>query len=161
MAMRLRWAVFHCYRFCFVTILFSLAISPTRAFAACKLAKMAELPVTMSDLKPLITAKINGEDARFIADSGAFFSMITEASAAEFKLKLRPAPFGLFVRGTGGTVDPSIATVKVFTFAGIPIPNVEFLVGGSTVGRSENVGLLGQKFFCLGDVEYDLPKGPI
>jgi Aspartyl protease len=55
----------------------------------------------------------------------------------------------------------SIATVKVFTFAGIPIPNVEFLVGGSTVGRSENVGLLGQNFFRIGDVEYDLAKGTI
>jgi tetratricopeptide (TPR) repeat protein/predicted aspartyl protease len=134
---------------------------PMTAWAACTLSKMAELPVTMSDLKPLITAKINGEDARFIADSGAFFSMMTEASAAEFKLRLSPAPFGLFVRGVGGNVDPSIATVKVFTFAGIPIPNVEFLVGGSTVGGSDNAGVLGQNFFRIGDVEYDLAKGTI
>jgi tetratricopeptide (TPR) repeat protein/predicted aspartyl protease len=137
-----------------------LSSPPMAAFAACKLGKMAELPVTMSNSKPLITAKINGEDARFIADSGAFFSMITEASAAEFKLKLSPAPFGLFVRGLGGSVNSSIATVKVFTFAGIPIHNVQFLVGGSTVG-SENVGLLGQNFFRIGDVEYDLAKGTI
>jgi tetratricopeptide (TPR) repeat protein/predicted aspartyl protease len=122
---------------------------------------MAELPVTMSNSKPIITAKINGEDARFVADSGAFFSMITEASAAQFKLKLSPAPWGLFVRGIGGTVDPSIATVKVFTFAGIPIKNVEFLVGGSTVGGTDNVGFLGQNFFRIGDVEYDLAKGSI
>jgi tetratricopeptide (TPR) repeat protein/predicted aspartyl protease len=122
---------------------------------------MAELPVTMSNSKPIITAQINGEDARFVADSGAFFSMITEASAAQFKLKLSPAPWGLFVRGIGGTVDPSIATVKVFTFAGIPIKNVEFLVGGSTVGESDNVGILGQNFFRIGDVEYDLAKGSI
>jgi tetratricopeptide (TPR) repeat protein len=135
--------------------------APTAVWAACKLAKMAELPVTMSNSKPIITAQINGEDARFVADSGAFFSMITEASAAQFKLKLSPAPWGLFVRGIGGTVDPSIATVKVFTFAGIPIKNVEFLVGGSTVGGSDNVGFLGQNFFRIGDVEYDLAKGSI
>jgi tetratricopeptide (TPR) repeat protein/predicted aspartyl protease len=135
--------------------------APTAVWAACKLARMAELPVTMSNSKPIITAQINGEDARFVADSGAFFSMITEASAAQFKLKLSPAPWGLFVRGIGGTVDPSIATVKVFTFAGIPIKNVEFLVGGSTVGESDNVGILGQNFFRIGDVEYDLAKGSI
>jgi tetratricopeptide (TPR) repeat protein len=122
---------------------------------------MAELPVTMSNSKPIITAQINGEDARFVADSGAFFSMITEASAAQFKLTLSPAPWGLFVKGIGGSVDPSIAIVKVFTFAGIPIKNVEFLVGGSTVGGSDNVGFLGQNFFRIGDVEYDLAKGSI
>jgi predicted aspartyl protease len=160
--MRLDGAVFHRYRVCLVALATSgLSISPTGAFAACKLAKMAELPVTMSGSQPLISAKINGEDARFVADSGAFFSMITEASASEFKLKLTRAPFGLRLKGVGGDVDASIATVKVFTFAGIPINNVEFLVGGSTAGGSGSVGLLGQNFFRIGDVEYDLGKGII
>jgi tetratricopeptide (TPR) repeat protein/predicted aspartyl protease len=141
--------------------IFSLWIAPLPGFAGCKLGKLAELPVTMSGSSPLITVKINGEDAQFIADSGAFYSMITEAGAAEFKLKLGPAPFGLFVKGIAGNVDPSIATVKTFTLAGIPLRNVEFLVGGSTVGRSENVGILGQNIFRVGDVEYDLANGVI
>jgi tetratricopeptide (TPR) repeat protein len=160
--MRFDRTVFQYCRFHFVALaILGLSIAPIRALAACKLAKMAELPVTMSGSKPLITAKINGEDARFIADSGAFFSMITEAAAAEFKLRLTPAPFGFQVIGIGGNVDPSIATVKVFTFAGIPVHNVQFLVGGSTVGGAENVGVLGQNFFRIGDVEYDLAKGII
>jgi tetratricopeptide (TPR) repeat protein len=140
---------------------FSLWIAPLPGFAACKLGKMAELPVTMSGSTPLITAKINGEDAQFIADSGAFYSMITEAAAAQFKLKLSPAPFGFHVKGVGGDVDPSIATVKTFTLAGNVLHNVEFLVGGSTVSRSENVGMLGQNIFRAGDVEYDLARGVI
>ena len=131
-----------------------------RALAACKLAKMAELPVTMSNSRPIISAKINGRDARFVVDSGSFFSMISEASAAQFDLKLSPAPLGLTVKGVGGAVDPSIASVDVFTFAGIPVHNVEFLVVGG-LGRAENAGLLGQNFFRIGDVEYDLGKGMI
>ena len=122
---------------------------------------MAELPVTMSGSKPLITAKINGEDAQFVADSGAFFSMITAASAAQYKLKLRPAPFGFYIKGIGGNIDPSIATVKVFTIAGIPVHDVEFFVGGGEVGGLGSVGVLGQNFFRIGDVEYDLAKGVI
>jgi tetratricopeptide (TPR) repeat protein/predicted aspartyl protease len=145
----------------FALAVFSLWIAPLPGFAGCKLGKMAELPVTMSGSSPLITVKINGEDAQFIADSGAFYSMITAAGAAEFKLKLGPAPFGFFVKGIAGNVDPSIATVKTFTLAGIPLRNVEFLVGGSTVGRSENVGILGQNIFRVGDVEYDLANGVI
>ena len=144
-----------------VLMIFGWWLAPSPSFAACKLGQMAELPVTMSDSKPILTAKINGEDAGFVADSGAFFSMITEASAAQFNLKLTPAPWGLYVKGIGGTVDPSVATVKVFTLAGIPIKNVQFLVGGSTIGGSENVGVLGQNFFRIGDVEYDLAKGVI
>ena len=139
----------------------TLWIAPLPGLAACKLGKMAELPVTMSGSTPLITAQINGEDAHFIADSGAFYSMITAAAAAQFKLKLSPAPFGFYVKGVAGDVDPSVATVKTFTLAGNALRNVEFLVGGSTVGGSENVGILGQNIFRAGDVEYDLAKGVI
>jgi len=142
-------------------VIVSFSVLPTQAFASCKLAKMAELPVTMSNLKPLVTAQINGVDARFVADSGAFFSMITQAGAAQYKLKLGAAPFGLTIKGIGGTVEPSVATIKVFTLAGIPVHNVEFLVGGSTLGRSESIGVLGQNLFRIADVEYDLARGAI
>lgn len=130
--------------------------APVAGSASCKLAKMAELPVTMSHLKPLITAQINGEDARFVVDSGSYFSLITQAGAAEFKLKLTPAPFGVSIKGIGGTVDASITAVKVFTLAGTAVHNVEFLVGGSTAGKSGSVGILGQNVLGIADVEHDL-----
>jgi hypothetical protein len=37
----------------------------------------------MSNSRPVITAKINGRDARFVVDSGSFFSMISEATSAK------------------------------------------------------------------------------
>jgi tetratricopeptide (TPR) repeat protein/predicted aspartyl protease len=130
------------------------------AAAACKLAKLLALPVTMVDMKPMVAAKINGENATFAADSGAFYSMITRASASEFKLKTHAAPMGLRVAGVGGETEVSITTVKEFTLAGISIPNVEFLVGGGEVGGG-SAGVLGQNVFRLGDVEYDLAHGVI
>jgi tetratricopeptide (TPR) repeat protein/predicted aspartyl protease len=126
----------------------------------CKIAKFAELPVTMIDMHPMVTAQINGVDALFIADSGAFYSILSPASAAEFKLNTYPAPFGLLVRGAGGSASVSVAKVKVFTLAGVAIHNVEFLVGGGA-GGGGGVGVLGQNVFSLGDVEYDLAKGAI
>jgi tetratricopeptide (TPR) repeat protein/predicted aspartyl protease len=126
----------------------------------CKIAKIAELPVTMIDMHPMVKAQINGVDALFIADSGAFYSMLSPASAAEFKLNSYPAPFGFFVRGTGGSASVSVARVKVFTLAGVPIHNVEFLVGGGDPGGG-SVGVLGQNVLRIGDVEYDLAKGAI
>jgi tetratricopeptide (TPR) repeat protein len=128
--------------------------------AGCKIVKFAELPVTMVDMHPMVTAQINGVDAMFIADSGAFYSMLSPAAAAEFKLNTYPAPFGFFVSGAGGSVSASITNVKAFTLAGVPIHNVAFLVGGGDVGGG-GVGVLGQNVFSIGDVEYDLAKGVI
>ena len=128
--------------------------------AKCTLGQIAALPVTMVDMKPMVMAKINGADAAFAADSGAFFSMITPASAAQYKLKTYAAPWGLVVNGLGGAANVSAAMVKEFTLAGVPITNIEFLVGGGEAGGG-SAGLLGQNVFRIGDVEYDLGHGMI
>src|SRR5262245_50170282 len=140
-------------------ILFCALIAPQNpTFAKCKVGRIAELPVTMSDMRPLVTAKINGVDAQFIADSGAFFSTIAPASAAEFKL--RTEPLNMFVQGVGGRTQAELTTVKEFTLAGVPIRNVQFIVAGSQPGEGA-VGLLGQNVWRISDVEYDLSNGAI
>lgn len=142
-------------------LLVSLSAIPAAWAAQCKLGKLAEFPITMENLRPLMTAKINGADARFIVDSGAWFSMISAASAEEFHLSTYPAPFGLYMTGVGGgTADVSVTRVKVFTIAGVDVKGVEFLVGGSEVG-SDSIGLLGQNVLHLADVEYDLAQGAV
>jgi tetratricopeptide (TPR) repeat protein/predicted aspartyl protease len=112
----------------------------------------------MSGLKPTLTAKINGADEQFMLDSGAFYSVISSATAAQFNLKQRLAPFGFKMNGVGGSTDAKIATVREFTLAGIPMHDIEFLVGGSEAG---NGAILGQNFLEKWDVEYDLAKGVI
>jgi tetratricopeptide (TPR) repeat protein len=124
----------------------------------CQLGKVVDLPITMNSLQPLIPAKINGQEAKFILDSGAFYSMISSATAAEYKLKLSPGPYGLTVVGIGGSTEVQMATVKDFNLVGVDIKNVEFLVGGSDIGSA---GLLGQNLLEKFDVEYDLANGVI
>jgi tetratricopeptide (TPR) repeat protein len=137
------------------------------AYAAenkCKISRILELPITMSSLRPTIPVKINNRDANFVLDSGAFYSMMSSATAAEYNLKLTPAPFGFRIMGVGGSTDAQIATVKEFTIVGITIKNVEFLVGGSEVegsGVGAYAGLLGQNLLEKFDVEYDLATGAI
>ena len=124
----------------------------------CKIAKVVDLPITMNSLRPTIDVKINNRDAKFILDSGAFYSMISSATAAEYNLKTTHAPLGLTVIGIGGAADVRVATVKEFSIVGITLKNREFLVGGSDVG---NAGLLGQNLLEQFDVEYDLATGVI
>ena len=143
-----------------IVAVLAIATLADRAFAGCTLGKIAELPVTMAGLRPMVSAKINGANALFIADSGAFYSVITPASAAEFGLRLRPAPFNMTMRGLGGEAQISLATVKEFTLANVPIHNVDFIVGGSESGNGA-AGLLGQNVFRIADVEYDLANGTI
>ncbi len=69
------------------------------ASQTCTLGKVAQLPVTMAGYRPLITAKINNQEARFVLDSGAFYSLISTATAAESNLKLTAAPYGLRLQG--------------------------------------------------------------
>jgi tetratricopeptide (TPR) repeat protein/predicted aspartyl protease len=126
----------------------------------CALGKLVEFPITMVDLVPQMTAKINGTDVRLMVDTGAFYSFISPASAAELNLSTHPAPFGLVVRGVNGSVSTSITRVKEFTIPGVTLHDIEFLVGGSEVGRG-SVGLLGQNVLHYADAEYDLAQGVI
>lgn len=130
------------------------------AWAACTL-KVAGLPVTMNGLRPLVHASVNGSDALFVADSGAFYSMLSPAAAAQYKLRLEMAPFGFSVTGIGGEAQTWLTTIKTFTIFNVPVPDVKFIVAGNDVGGGA-VGLLGQNVFrMLGDVEYDLGAGII
>jgi tetratricopeptide (TPR) repeat protein len=145
-------------RFASIAVGSILLVPPVQAAEGCKLGRVAELAVTMAGTRPLINAKINNQEARFVLDSGAFYSMISEATAAEYNLKLKAAPYGLRLQGIGGAVTTQLATVKEFGIAGALIHNVEFLVGGSEVGSE---GLLGQNFLHQWDVEYDFSKGVV
>jgi tetratricopeptide (TPR) repeat protein/predicted aspartyl protease len=124
----------------------------------CQLGILAELPVTMRGDRPLVTTKIDGAEATFIADSGAFFSTISPGVAAELKLKLEPAPNWLRTRGLGGSYNSDVARIREFGFAGHSLSNVDFLVGGSEMGET---GLLGQNILTTGDAEFDFSGGTI
>jgi tetratricopeptide (TPR) repeat protein len=129
------------------------------ADSKCKLGEIARFPIVINNMRALMSAGINGADVQFIMDSGAFYSTLTAAGAAELKLQTRYAPMGLYIKGAGGgTADVSIATVKTFTLAGVPVKNVDFLVGGSEMD-SQVSGLLGQNVLHIGDDDYDLPHG--
>lgn len=129
------------------------------AQAACVLGKVAEMPVTMRGLRPTVTTKINGKDAVFVLDSGAFFSMMSEEAAASFGMKPTMGPPGLRIQGIGGgQAFAQVARAKEFTFAGAPYKNVEFLIG-PRAGGGETAGLLGQNILGSMEVEYDLANG--
>jgi len=136
-----------------------LSVSAGAAVADCKVVKIADLPVTMAGY-PLVDAKVNGTTLHLIADSGAFFSAISPAVAAQLNLSTTAAPFGMTIEGIGGQANAEVAHAKDFQIAGATLHGVDFLVVGN--GPGPNVaGALGQNILGFADVEYDLANGII
>ena len=134
------------------------ALIPSVAQAECQITKFLEIPVTMRGDRAIVSAKINGQDAQFILDSGAFFSTLSRASAAAYGLKLEPLPPNFRLMGINGATSASMTTVQSFSLGGATLPKIDFIVGGTDTGQ---VGLLGQNFLGLADVEYDLGHGKV
>lgn len=135
--------------------------APALAGAAkCKLGEMVSIPITMSGLRPMMSAKINGTDVRFSLDSGAFFSMISPASAAALKLRTYPAPAGFYVSGIGGRIHVDLTKADNFELNGISLRDVVFIVGGNDES-GESIGLLGRNFLQIADVDFDLAQGVV
>ena len=141
---------------------YALFAYPGQLLAACVLEKYAELPVMMEGPRPIIAGTIDGIPARFLADSGAFYSMLWSDRVARFKLNVTEPPGGYQVIGVTGAEVAHVATVKDFSLAGFgrgSLHKVQFLVAGRTQ-RSED-GLIGQNIIGRADSEYDLGNGVI
>ena len=141
-----------------------LWVPPTRAVSACTLGRVAELPVTMIAARPTIASKVNGADAQFIVDSGAFYSLITPAAANELHLQAlhddHAQALVTDVQGLGGDETASVTSVRLFMLGSIPLHNLQFFIAGSEVGNGA-AGVLGQELLRIADVEYDLANGVI
>ncbi|HEX2818461.1 MAG TPA: retropepsin-like aspartic protease, partial [Phenylobacterium sp.] len=126
------------------------------AVGACQMAKVADLPVTMVGTQPLVTAKINGKDGLFLIDTGSFYSVLAQGAVETYGLKTYPAPSTFAIVGVAGVRSTaSISKVAEFTYAGIPIRQISFLVSGGGYGPGV-VGVIGQNLLGAVDVEYDL-----
>ncbi|HEX4376365.1 MAG TPA: retropepsin-like aspartic protease, partial [Steroidobacteraceae bacterium] len=142
-------------------LLLTIPSLPVRAAEKCKLDRLAVLPVTMDGLRPTVETQINGSPALFTLDSGAFWSMITPASAQQYRLRVDSNRLpGLYLQGVGGRTDVAVTMVKTFTVFNVAFRNMDFIVGGSEPGRG-TVGLLGQNLLRFTDIEYDLAQGTV
>ncbi|PNA37511.1 retropepsin-like aspartic protease, partial [Pseudomonas sp. MPR-AND1A] len=86
--------------------------------------------------EPMVEAKFGNKAARFILDSGAFYSTLSAASAAEFGLRVTPAPIWFRPKGIGGDTSAGVAVATNFSLAGVTIPKIDFVVGGSDTGTA-------------------------
>jgi tetratricopeptide (TPR) repeat protein/predicted aspartyl protease len=131
---------------------------PLATDAACQIETL-DLPVKMMGSRAVATVGINGTPVPLTVDSGAFYSMLTEAAAMRLNLPKRHLT-GVRIEGITGQVDAYLTTVEKLQLLKGDIPRVDFVVGGNEPGAG-TMGLLGRNLLSFTDTEYDLANGVI
>jgi predicted aspartyl protease len=142
-------------------------LGPGAAEANCNLGTL-DVPVKMDGLRPLVSAKLEGQPVTLVLDSGAFFSYLDASEAARLKLKpvtrteigtLVPSAGATVISGVAGRyVEGGVVTAASFEVGGAQVANAAFITGG---GFRDAVGLLGQNVLHGMDDEYDLKDGVV
>jgi tetratricopeptide (TPR) repeat protein len=144
---------------CFAVVLAALGvIAPLLAQARCQV-KSVELPVRMIGSRAVATVEINGTAVPLTVDSGAFFSMLTEAAASQLQLRLNRNAT-IRVDGVAGAMLAHTTTVDKLVLLKGEIDRVDFVVGGNEPGAG-TMGLMGRNILSAADTEYDLSNGAI
>jgi predicted aspartyl protease len=123
----------------------------------CKVSDFGTLPVDMTGEQATTIVKVNGENTRFILDTGAFFNSMSKANADALQLRREAAPFGLRGSGIGGDFSLQVARIKEFGILGTSLRDIEFLVGGSDIGMP----LIGANLLDFADLDIDLARGKL
>lgn len=135
----------------------TLMLSGTAFANTCKLVDYGALPVAMMGERATVTAKVNGQDTRFILDTGAMFNSMSRANADDMQLKQTPLPDGFRGSGIGGSFGIEMTRVRDFGILGVTFHDAVFLVGGSDIG----MGLIGANFLDSADLDIDLAQGKL
>lgn len=130
----------------YITALAAFSMSTAMAAGHCTLQKIASWPVDMHGLHPIVSAKINGVNARFLLDSGDVYNLMWRNAATRYQLPITPVPGGpIYVENAAGTDSRAdVATIQSFTFADLPPFKTQFLVvNGLSDDRRDSVDDLG------------------
>ncbi len=143
----------------FLLSLATLSLCATHSWAACQVQQM-EIPVRIVDRRPIATLILNGTEVPMLVDSGAFFSMLSPATATQLNLTVRRLPDGTRIEGYTGRIEARRTRVEKVGLLGAELPNVDFIVGGNEIGAGI-MGILGRNILAMADTEYDLAHGVV
>jgi len=142
--------------------LLAMLVSPALTSAAppasskCKLAAVAQIPVDMKSLRPMIAATIDGHASNMLIDTGSGTSLIFRSAAAAFGLHVVEGVGKSYA--AGGIEYLGRVEVRDFDVAGFVVHNLILdAAGHSTVHAG--AGVLGENFLFHWDEEFDPTAG--
>ncbi len=147
-------------------LLLSLSVlSPTGAGAACVVDNRATVALNVTDDTITVPVEVNGLAARFVLDTGAQRSVVTDTAVRRLGLA-RDEWVGTTMRGLGGIARRPNADPRNLTLGGVPLVrrtlNRDTSLTVGVLPRTQVAGLaidglLGRDFLSLFDLDLDVP----
>lgn len=127
------------------------------AYADCKLAEMAKLPLEVHGNRAFVPGKLRGEPIRLVVDTGAWRTMFDLAVVKKAGLPVEDAPYRAM--GVGGEMRLQQATFDDLEIGGMKVPTKRLLVNASGFRNANFAGILGYDFFGKMDIELNFKAG--
>ena len=121
----------------------------------CTLAKIAEIPVRVVRNKLVVDGAINGKSVGIMLDTGAQVSLITRPAADRLGL-IRRKVLGARMFGVGGESDIDSALVDELKVGDATAKSRQMIVSGEHEIGDDVAVILGEDFFRVVDLEFDL-----
>ena len=102
-------------------------LAPAAWAGRCRLERFPALTVTLRGLDPMVHVRLNGVAARFIVDTGSFWSILSPQARAHYHLSEQMSSPGFFVQGANGSTSATVVTVRTLTFLHQALHNVPFI----------------------------------
>jgi predicted aspartyl protease/tetratricopeptide (TPR) repeat protein len=126
------------------------------AEAACQLEGFAAIPVTMDGMRPTVRVTLDGQDAVFLVDTGAYASALSPVAASRYHVRVSSRSTA-DIEGIGGATSAQVARIGHVQLGGASFYDVPFLV---TEGLGRDLaGIIGQDILGQADAEYDFANG--
>lgn len=120
---------------------------------ACRLEKLADLPIVIAFNVPIVAVEINGRPAAFVLDTGSNRSVLTRAAAR--RLGVTETNSREQVRGAGGVAALGGAVLKEVSLGPIRLGRLPVLTSNSPAPPLD--GLLGIDLLVDYEMELDVP----
>jgi predicted aspartyl protease len=127
---------------------------------ACKIEKVAEVPISFDQGFLSAPATINSQSVTMMVDTGAERTMVTPGAVMALNLE-RDAHAQTTIHGTGGTITTQNARLGSFGIGGMQVMDRSYAVGElPSMGRFGTAasGLIGADWLSDFDVDLDVPN---
>jgi predicted aspartyl protease len=130
------------------------------AESKCKVTRIAEWPLRVEHYRPVLDGAINGQKVGILLDTGAAMSLVLRSAAVKIGLTRYQAP-GYRAFGIGGETSAETVHIDEFRIGQIVRKNWDVLVAGERSFGDDLAFLLGDDYFQLADVEFDLAHNAV
>ncbi|MGC8470330.1 MAG: aspartyl protease family protein [Acetobacteraceae bacterium] len=142
------------------------ATPPAHTVAACAPRRIASVPLTIENARPMLTARINGHRARLLLDTGSNATLLTAAAAGRLGLVPDPSRTGV-LQGLGGDAAGVFSRPVPLALGAAAVPRARLVLGVSPAAfgppgpwrAGPPDGALGMDFLSRFSVDLDLAGG--